>query len=64
MQSKACWRPIPIHGLVRELKPATMNSIPEHLVHIAKIKRRRFEGVIPQQCLVTDLCRIDKHDDS
>ena len=52
MEGKTCWWPIPVNCLVRELKPTTVNGVPEDLVHIAKVEGCCLKDIIAQHCLI------------
>ena len=54
--------PIIIGSLIGELKPATVNSVPDYLVHIAKIESGCLKGIIAQHCLMAHLQGIYQHD--
>ena len=61
MDCQARWRAIPVNRLVGKLEKASVNRVPEHLVHIAKVKRRCFERVIAQYRLVAHIQGVDHH---
>ncbi len=46
MNREAGWGSVEVAPLIRELEGAAMNRIPQHLIHVAKIKRGRLKCIV------------------